>query len=128
MQTKFKLIIFSVIFPLICAFSCNSPTVTGSLDSCVTSQKFQVSKCGKRIIDYKQKREVVGEWEDVSKLEIKPISDTPDQVCFSLDNWLTKVKPTLKEGSDFFHNQKSKNIVNPNLNDFTHDKVNDSDL
>lgn len=92
---------------ILIAFSCKAPTVSGVVESCVTSQQYQVSKCGNRIIDYTQKREVVGEWQDITKLVIKPLAETPDQVCFSLDNWLTKIKPKLKEGSDFSHNQKT---------------------
>ena len=109
---KTKLVIFSILF---FSVSCNSPSIKESVDSCVTSQKFQVAKCGKRILDYKKDRATVGEWENISNNKTIPITEAGDQVCFSLEAWLLKIKPTLKEGHDFWKDgtgKKSKNKSN----------------
>ena len=89
--------------------ACNSvPTVSKPVYSCVTSQKFQVCKCGMRNLDYKTSREAVGEWVDINALETKPLDQCPDMVGISLEDWLTKVKPTLKEGSDAWYDYIEK--------------------
>lgn len=86
---------------------CNAPTIKGSVYSCVTSQKNQVCKCGQRYLDYKLGHAKVGEWVNVNSLEIIPLESCPDLVGFSLDHWLTKIKPTLKEGADYSSSLKS---------------------
>lgn len=87
---------------------CKAPTVKGDIDSCVTSLKFGVAKCGARNLDYQTERKTVGEWKDVSKLITKPIQEMPDMVCIGLEDWLTRVKPTLKEGHDFWKDKGGK--------------------
>ena len=91
---------------LIMLTACKIPTVEVPVDSCVTSKQFQLSKCGQRNLDFKKERSTVGEWVDISKLEEKPLDEMEDQVCFSLESWLTKIKPRLKEGSDSYHNKQ----------------------
>jgi hypothetical protein len=88
---------------LLTACKFTPPTVQGAVYSCVTSQKFQVCKCGNRIIDYTQESSVVGEWENIENLEILPISECPDLVGFSLDDYIARIKPKLKEGSNYYH-------------------------
>jgi hypothetical protein len=78
------------------------PTVKGTVYSCLTSQEFQTCKCGDRIIDYKQDRNIVGEWANSASLTIRPLSECPDIVGFGLDEWLVRIKPTLKEGHDYW--------------------------
>jgi hypothetical protein len=89
------------IMPLIMC-SCNPPTVKGTVYSCVTSQKLQVARCGKRIIDYKQDRVVVGEWQNKDQLTTMPLSEMPDQLTYDLEDWLLRIKPTIKSGHDFW--------------------------
>lgn len=93
---------------MITLIGCNSPTVENDVESCVTSKKFQVSKCGARVLNYKEKRSMVGEWRDTEKLTIKPLEQMDDQVCFSLESYLTKIKPKLKEGHDFWADNGKK--------------------
>ena len=81
---------------------CNSPTVKRSVYSCVTSQKFQVCKCGERILDYKQDKSLVAEWVNTASLTVMPLSECPDLVGFGLEDWLKEIKPTLKEGHDYY--------------------------
>jgi len=83
--------------------ACNSPTVKEPVESFVTSNKFQVYKSGNRTLDYKQSRELVGEWVSGSVSEPMPLEEMPDSVCFSLESWLTKIKPKLKDGHDFWN-------------------------
>jgi hypothetical protein len=88
------------------SFSCSSPSIVGTVDSCVTSNKFQEAECGKRILDYKQPKVKVGEWEDENKLQVVHLTDLPDSVCFTLSDYLVRIKPKLKEGSDAYHNSQ----------------------
>ncbi len=85
---------------------CEFPTVAGVVDSCVTSQKFGIARCGKRVLDYTMPREKVFEWDNDKELKDSPIGDMPDMVCVSLPDWLTRIKPIGKEGHDAWSNQQ----------------------
>ena len=87
---------------MILLIGCNPPTISQPVYSCVTSQKFQLCKCGLRSLDYKKGHEVVGEWIDVSQLETKPLAECPDLVGYSLEDHLTVIKPKLKEIADYY--------------------------
>lgn len=88
--------------------SCNSPTIKGSVYSCVTSMKFHVCKCGERILDYKQDKSLVAEWANTASLTIMPLNECPDLVGFALEDWLKRIKPSLKEGHDYYEDKTRK--------------------
>jgi len=90
---------------LLVAYSCMSPTIKKPVDSCVINTDFMEASCGKRNLNYKSiRRKKVGEWK--SKPERRDISFANNYVCFSLESWLKVIKPTLKEGHDFYYDLK----------------------
>lgn len=57
---------------------------------------------GMRSLDYK--KDNVAEWIEPPVFE--PIENANNAVCFSLEDWLTKIKPTLREGSKAWNDRK----------------------
>ena len=89
---------------------CNPPTLEAPVTSCVLSFTHGKFNCGPRILDYKVEREKVGEWQNIELNIIGPIEELPhrDLVCVTTEDWLTKVKPTLKKGHDYFIDSSGK--------------------
>lgn len=87
---------------------CNAPSVEEPVTSCVLSFVHGRFNCGPRVLDYKVEREKVGEWQNIELNIIGPIEEIPekDLVCVTMNDWLTKVKPTLKKGHDYFVDSK----------------------
>jgi len=53
-------------------------------------------------LNLKKEKETVGEWtEEVKFMSLDEIPN--DLMCFSMEHWLTIVKPKLKEGSQAYH-------------------------
>jgi hypothetical protein len=47
----------------------------------------------------------VGSW--VTEVQFLPLHELPqDLMCFTLKDWLTKVRPTLKEGAQYYKDHK----------------------
>lgn len=88
--------------------SCNSPTIEEPVTSCVISFDKMRFNCGPRVLDYKQPREKVGEWLNIELNILGDIQEIPQRelVCVTTEDWLTKIKPTLKKGSDFYNDYK----------------------
>ena len=98
---------------LLSLFSCSTvPDITVPLNSCTTSFTFKEALCGQRNLDYKTGHAKVGEWIDSSKLVKISTINMPDMVCFSTEDWLTKLKPLLKEGADYWTNHNTPAQVN----------------
>ena len=94
---------------LITLAGCRPPTISDPIFSCVTTNKFQSALCGERSFDYQGTPEKTGEWIDSTKLELKSTEEMPDMMCVGLEDWLTKVKPRMKETSIYFHNHYDQN-------------------
>ena len=88
--------------------ACDSPTIEQPVTSCVISFDKMRFNCGPRVLDYKQPREKVGEWLNIELNIIGDLQEIPQKelVCVTTEDWLTKIKPTLKKGSDFYHDYK----------------------
>lgn len=54
------------------------------------------------MLDYKIDRSMVGEWVDPDSLVEMPIEECPDLMGISVEDWLTRVRPKLKEGHDYW--------------------------
>lgn len=84
--------------------ACEPPTIDGPVTTCVVSLTRGQFNCGPRILDYKTEREKVGEWQNIELNVIGSIEEIPQKelVCVTTEDWLTKIKPTLKKGHDFW--------------------------
>ena len=80
--------------------SASAPVIKKPVYSCVINSKNQLARCGKRDLNYKHKRSSVGEW--VGKPKNYSIHKANNMVCFGLKDWLKKIKPSLKEGHDYW--------------------------
>ena len=55
-------------------------------------------------LNYKLKKKYVGEW--VREPKFIPLNKAPNNLmCFSMNDWLTKVKPKLKEAHDAYYDK-----------------------
>lgn len=89
---------------------CNSPSLEAPVTSCVLTFEHGRFNCGPRILDYKVEREKVGEWQNIELNVIGSLDEIPhrDLVCVTMEDWLLKVKPTLKKGHDYWIDYKGK--------------------
>lgn len=84
----------------------NSPTIKKPIQTYIVNQKFQEAAAGKRELNYKKKKSDVGEW--IEEPKFIPLFQAPEVMfCMSLEDWLKKVKPTLKAGSIYFSNSRN---------------------
>jgi hypothetical protein len=83
---------------------CNSPTVKEPVQSYIINTNEMIVASGLRSLDYK--KDDVGEW--VEPPQFIAIEFAHNAVCFSLEDWLTKIKPTLKEGRQAWLDRKSR--------------------
>lgn len=82
--------------------SCKPPTFKKPVQMFAISLKWNEAGVGYKILDYKQKKTRVGEW--VQPTDFVDLEDVPENIiCFSMDVWLKKVKPKLKEASDYYN-------------------------
>lgn len=86
-------------------FSCkNAPTIKENLKTFVIDQRYNDVAVGKRNLNYKDKKSIVGEWVRKDQVVFIPIHEAPNNLfCITVEDWLTKVKPTLKRASDFYN-------------------------
>lgn len=97
-----KLMMPLVMIGVILLTGCNSPTVKEPVRSYIINTNEMIIASGMRSLDYK--KDNVAEWIDSPTFE--PIEAANNAVCFSLEDWLTKIKPTLKEGSMAWRDRK----------------------
>lgn len=88
---------------LLMNISCKAPTIKEPLTMYSVNQKFNEAAKAKKNLNYKiPKRKDVGEW--IKKPIFIPLHEAPElMMCFSLEDWLTKVKPKLKEAHDYYY-------------------------
>lgn len=87
---------------VILLIGCNSPTVKEPVQSYIINTNEMIVASGMRSLDYK--KDDVGEW--VEPPQFLDIEQANNAVCFSLEDWLTKIKPTLKEGREAWLDRK----------------------
>lgn len=92
---------------LVGMFSCKkAPTIKNPVTTYVVNQKFNEAAVGPRDLNYKNRKNSVGEW--IGEPTFISLSEAPETMfCMSLEDWLKKVKPTLKAGSIFFSNRRN---------------------
>jgi len=68
------------------------------------NQQYNSAADGKVDLNIKSKTKWVGEWYvGVKRI---PLYEAPNEMmCFSLSDWLTVIKPKLKEGSRYYHSR-----------------------
>ena len=81
-------------------FSCKAPNVKDPVGSCMINVKKNIAVCGERNLNYKLERKSVGEW--VNRPLAYDLIEAQNMVCFDLQDWLERIKPTLKETADFY--------------------------
>lgn len=85
----------------------NSPTIKKPVEMYAVSLRFNEAAKGTKQLNYKAKKESVGEWLKPDELEFLPLHEIPQELqCFSQKTWLKVVKPKLKQGSEFYHRKK----------------------
>lgn len=83
----------------------NAPVVKKPITTYIVNQKFQEAAVGPRELNYKKRKDIVGEW--IGQPEFIRIDEAPEVMfCMSLNDWLKEVKPTLKAGSIFYSNSR----------------------
>lgn len=107
MFTKVKFSLSNFVTPLamsgvILLIGCNSPTVKDPVQSYIINTNEMIVASGMRSLDYK--KDDVGEW--VEPPQFLGIEFAHNAVCFSLEDWLTRIKPTLKEGREAWLDRK----------------------
>lgn len=85
--------------------ACKPPTIKNPVKMYAISQSFDEAGAGYKNLNIRSKKKYVGEW--VTEVEFIPLQDAPnDMMCFSMKNWLTAIKPKLKEGAEYYHDRK----------------------
>ena len=104
---RFKILLL-VLSGITLVTACNPPTVDGPVVSCVISLDKGRFNCGMRSLDYK--KDGAGEWTNVNLNIYGPIEETPyrELTCISTEDWLTKVKPKIKEGAQYWIDYSGK--------------------
>lgn len=86
----------------------NAPTIKKPLTMYAVNQEFDEAATGKRYLNYKLKKSLVGEWVDPDNLQFISLQDAPNNMmCFSLEDWLKVVKPELKRASQYYRQQSN---------------------
>ena len=68
------------------------------------NQKFNEAGTAYKNLNYKLKKKYVGEW--VKDPVFIPLHEAPENMmCFSMHDWLKKVKPKLKEAHDAYYDK-----------------------
>ena len=95
------------LIPLMMLSACNPPTIKKPVRMYAISTKLNAAAKGKKYLNFKMKKRYVGEW--TKKPVAIGLNEAPENfMCFSMGTWLTVIKPKLKEGSDYYHDKKSK--------------------
>ena len=87
---------------LFLTYSCQSPTIEKPIKSYIVNFAYQEVAVSNRHLNYKLDKDKVGA--RVGPIEFITFNEAPENLmCFSLEDWLTVINPTLKKGSNFFH-------------------------
>ena len=89
---------------LLMTSSCNVPNVKDPVYTCVINTGKSTARCGERSLNYKNIRRKVGEW--VVKPTNFDIHRADNMLCFDLQDWLERIKPSLKEGHDLWSDNR----------------------
>ena len=66
----------------------------------IINQQYQEAATAFKNLNIRSNPKTVGEW--VTTVEYKSLNDVPiNLACFSLEDWLKKLKPKLKEGAQY---------------------------
>lgn len=83
---------------LITLSSCNVPTIKAPVDFYIINTRRDTAAIGQKNFNIKSKPDTLGEW--IKKPKRLNVDNAPaDLACFSLEDWLTIVKPKLYEGA-----------------------------
>lgn len=87
----------------------NAPTVLEPVEMFAVNQKYNEAGKGLKNLNYKLKKDEVAEWVNPEEVEFIPLNQAPELLmCMGMNDWLIKVKPTLKAGSIYFHQKNKK--------------------
>ena len=91
---------------LLTIVSCKPPTIKSPLIMYAVSTKYyEAGKAYKNLNIRHDNPTEVGDW--TSELEFIPLSSAPENMmCFSMEDWLLIVKPTLREGAQFYQDYR----------------------
>lgn len=65
------------------------------------SLEFSEAGVGLKNLNIKDDYKLVGEW--IEEVEFQSLNNIPkDLMCFSLERWLTLIKPKFKEGAKYY--------------------------
>ena len=84
---------------------CKPPTIKEPLNMYAINLDFQEAGKGLKNLNIRDDASLVGEW--VNEVVFMPLEDSPNNLmCFSMEDWLLKVRPKLKEGARYYRDSK----------------------
>jgi len=100
-----KLVMNGVILLMMLSSCKNPPTIKKPVEMFAISQKFNEAAKGKKNLNFKDEKQRVGEW--TTQPEYIPLHEAPENMmCFSMLTWLKVIKPKLKHGSEYYHDNR----------------------
>lgn len=90
---------------LVTLSSCNPPTIKEPVEFFAISHTYSEAGKGFKNLNIVSEVSTIGEW--VGDIEFIPLEMTPtNMMCFSMETWLKKIKPKLKEGGQYYQDHK----------------------
>ena len=96
-----KILMIGVI--LLGNLSCTPPTIKNPVKMYAVNIGYQEAGVGLKNLNILSNE--VGEWS--SEIIFTPLDDAPNNMmCFSMETWLLRIKPKLKEGNEYYNDNK----------------------